>query len=451
MALFLSRLNGISNPSFIRLYLAQVINLAGDSLTWLGLALLAHDLAGPQSGVVLAGALTLRVSTFVVVSPIAGVIADRVDRKGLMVGTHLARMGLVSLLAWVTQIWQLYAVVLSLSLFAACFTPTYTATIPLVTSETERPKAIALSSATYQLLGVLGPGLAGSLAAIVGTRQIFWLDAATFAIAAGLILTLPISLRPQSAPSLSPSVQAYGADLTVGSLCLGRDPLLRYALALQLIAAIAGAEILVNSVGFVQDSLHAGQLEYGWVMAAFGVGATLASLSLGLVRRRLRLAWIMGGGVALMSLALLPAHSAGLGGLLVLWSLAGMGQTFVNLPTQLLIADRVAVELQGRVYGAQFAWSHLWWVGAYPLAGWMGKQGSAYFFYSGLLSTVMLLGVYIVLKPQGLATAPGQWHQHVHHHDGLSHESDAHDHSHDPAAPTTRQDTHSHLHFHGVS
>jgi MFS transporter, NRE family, putaive nickel resistance protein len=445
-----SHLNGISNPNFSRLYLAQVINLAGDSLTWLGLALLAHDLAGPQSGAVLAGALTLRVSTFVVVAPIAGVIADRVDRKWLMVGTHIARMGLVSLLAWVTQIWQLYAVVLSLSLFAAFFSPTYTATIPLVTSETERPKAIALSSATYQLLGVLGPGLAGSLAAMVGTRQIFWLDAVTFAMAAVIILTLPISLRPQSAPSQSPSVKTYWADLTVGTLCLGRDPLLRYALALQLIAAIAGAEILVNSVGFVQDSLHAGQLEYGWVMAAFGVGATLASLSLGRVRQRLNLAWIMGGGVALMILALLPANFAGLSGLLVLWSLAGMGQTFVNLPTQLLIAARVAVELQGRVYGAQFAWSHLWWVGAYPLAGWMGKQGSAYFFYSGLLAAVMLLGVYIVLKPQGLSTVPGQWHRHAHYHDGFSHESDAHDHFHGTETDLT-ENTHSHLHFHGIS
>jgi hypothetical protein len=58
-------LQGLKNPIFARLYLAQTINLVGDSLTWLGLALLAFELAGEKSGTVLAGALTLRVGAFV--------------------------------------------------------------------------------------------------------------------------------------------------------------------------------------------------------------------------------------------------------------------------------------------------------------------------------------------------------------------------------------------------
>jgi MFS transporter, NRE family, putaive nickel resistance protein len=76
-------LQGLHNPIFARLYLAQTINLVGDALTWLGLALLAFELAGAQSGTV-AGALTLRVMVFVLLSPIAGVVADRCDRKLIM-------------------------------------------------------------------------------------------------------------------------------------------------------------------------------------------------------------------------------------------------------------------------------------------------------------------------------------------------------------------------------
>jgi MFS transporter, NRE family, putaive nickel resistance protein len=90
-------LQGLNNPIFARLYLAQTINLVGDSLTWLGLALLAFELAGAQAGTVLAGALTLRVTAFVILSPIAGAIADRASRKRLMVVTHLARMVIVCL------------------------------------------------------------------------------------------------------------------------------------------------------------------------------------------------------------------------------------------------------------------------------------------------------------------------------------------------------------------
>ena len=55
----------LRNQVFARLYFAQTINLIGDALTWVGLALLAFELAGKNAGVILSGALTLRVAAFV--------------------------------------------------------------------------------------------------------------------------------------------------------------------------------------------------------------------------------------------------------------------------------------------------------------------------------------------------------------------------------------------------
>ena len=88
----------LRNPIFARLYAAQTTNLLGDALTWLGLALLAFELAGNNAAVVLSVALTLRVTAFVVLSPFAGVLADRVDLKTILVTTHAAWMGIVCLL-----------------------------------------------------------------------------------------------------------------------------------------------------------------------------------------------------------------------------------------------------------------------------------------------------------------------------------------------------------------
>jgi MFS transporter, NRE family, putaive nickel resistance protein len=164
----------LRNSIFTRLYAAQTTNLLGDALTWLGLALLAFELAGNESAIVLSGALTLRVTAFVVLSPFAGVLADRLDRKTILVTTHLARMGIVSLLPFVNAVWQIYVIVFALNVFYAFFTPTYQATIPRVTGQEDYPQAIALSSATFQLLGVLGPGIAGAIAVFVGARQVFF-------------------------------------------------------------------------------------------------------------------------------------------------------------------------------------------------------------------------------------------------------------------------------------
>jgi MFS transporter, NRE family, putaive nickel resistance protein len=278
--------HALHHPAFAKLYLAQTISLLGDALTWVGLALVAFELAGEGAAGVLAGALTLRVLVFVLLAPIAGTIADRLDRKQIMVTTHLARLGIVCGLPWVTQGWHLYALVLALNGFTAFFTPTYKATIPQVTGKDDYAGAIPLSDATYHLLGVLGPGFAGMVAAGVGVRMVFWLDGCSFLIAAGLILSMP-SLQPvraDDAPAIAPehSRQGFfgklGADLRLGTVVLFGDASLRYALAVQGVAAIAGAPILVNTVGYVQGSLHLGQGAYGWVMAALGIGATFAAI-----------------------------------------------------------------------------------------------------------------------------------------------------------------------------
>lgn len=406
-----------------------------------GLALLAFELAGKNSAVVLSGALTLRVSAFVLLSPLAGAIADRYDRKRIMVITHLVRMGIVSLLPFVTQVWQIYALILALNIFNAFFTPTYQATIPLVTGQEEYPQAIALSSATYQLLGVLGPGLAGSVAAFIGTRQVFFLDALSFLAAAVLILTLPGQLRTEQSQSVRTAGRTW-QDIKQGTTCLWSDSLIRYTLAMQLVASIAGAQILVNTVGYVQGTLSLGNQQYGWVMAAFGIGATLASVAFGTFNQRVKQTTFSLIGAGLITVALLPANYASLAPLMILWLIAGAGQTWVNLPAQTLIAERIPKSIQGRVYGAHFAWSHLWWAFSYPLAGWLGSNFSHNSFLYGSLIGLMLLGaVQLKLSPSETEPMPEVfWHDHDHLHD------EYHKHDHHPGIWVSNPHIHPHSH-----
>ncbi len=213
----------VTNPIFFRLYLAQTISLFGDALTWLGLALLAFELAGKSSPLVLASALTIRVTAFVLLAPLAGVVADRIDRKPILIITHLGRMFLVCLLPFVREIWQIYLLILGLNIFNAFFTPTYQATIPLVTGKAEYPQAIALSSATYQILGVFGPGIAGVLALFIGARDLFFWDGASFLVAAILIVTLPGNLRVGN-DIADRSMGQIWEDIQAGTIRLWSDP-----------------------------------------------------------------------------------------------------------------------------------------------------------------------------------------------------------------------------------
>ncbi|MBD2307221.1 MFS transporter [Chroococcidiopsis sp. FACHB-1243] len=437
--------SSLRNPIFARLYTAQTTSLLGDALTWVGLALLAFDLAGKNSAIVLSLALTLRVTAFVLFSPLAGAIADRFDRKPILVATHLIRVVIVSLLPFVTEVWQVYVLIFALNTFNAFFTPTYQATIPLVTGQNDYPQAIALSSATFQLLGVLGPGIAGSVAALIGARQVFFLDALTFLIAAGLIFTLPDRLRASSQLSSQTKGRTW-QDIKDGTTRLLTDAPIRYALFMQLVASIAGAQILVNTVNYVQGTLKLGNVQYGWVMAAFGVGATLSAVVVGSANRRLPRTTFVLCGAILVTLALLPANFSNLALLMVLWLLAGAGQNCVNLPTQTLIADYISADAQGRVYGAHFAWSHLWWGISYPLAGWLGSYFSdREFLYGSLVGLTVLIAVQLALSPQGrdrehIHVHKSFWHEHEHVHDEH--------HQHEHVRETLAREPHNHFHKH---
>lgn len=384
----------LRSPTFAKLYFAQTVSLLGDAFTWVGLALLAYQFGREKSAVILSTALTLRVLAFILFSPFAGVLADRIDRRKILYITHFIRMGIVGCLPFVTAEWQIYGLVFLLNVFNAFFTPTYKAIIPQVIEPAYYRQAIGLSTATFQLLGMLGPGLAGVLAVWLGARDIFFVDAASFVVAGILILQLPGALLngPPAEKSGAEPLSAW-ADVVRGATLLFGDPLIRFALAIEFVSAIAGAQILVNTVGHVKDGLGLTDTYYGWVMGAFGIGATIAAFGGSFDKTRSRRVSLIGGAL-LLGLAITGANFVGYPVLLGLWLVAGLGQSLAEIPSETLIGERIEAGQQGKVFGSHFAFSHLWWAIAYPIAGFTGSQFPGQnFLYGGLLTLGLLVTV----------------------------------------------------------
>lgn len=381
--------------------------MLGDAFTWVGLALLAYQFGREQSAVILATALTLRVTAFIIFSPVTGVLADRIDRKKILYVTHFIRMGIVACLPFVSAEpdvarWQIYVLVFLLNVFNAFFTPTYKSIIPQVVEKAYYRQAIGLSTATFQLLGVLGPGLAGVLAVWLGARDIFFVDAASFVLAGVLILLLPGELlNAASASERREKPLSAWADVLNGARLLFGQPLVRFALAIEFVAAVAGAQILVNTVGHVKDGLHRADTDYGWVMGAFGIGATLAALLSGSLDKTPSRRVSLIAGALLLGGAIAGANFVGYPVLLVLWLLAGLGQSLAEIPSETLIGETIPDAQQGKVYGSHFAFSHLWWAIAYPIAGYTGSHYPGLnFLYGGLLTLLLLVAMLVGFSPK---------------------------------------------------
>ena len=390
----------LKNKVFAKLYLAQTISLVGDAFTWVGLALLAYQLGGERSPVILATALTLRVTAFIIFSPFAGVLADKVDRKKILYITHFIRMLIVCFLPFITAEWHIYVLVFFLNVFNAFFTPTYRAVIPQIIEGRYYREAVGLSTATYQLLGVLGPALAGVVAVWLGAREIFLVDAASFIIAAVLILAIPKNELQKGVTAAARQSHSTWVDVIKGMRLLFSNKILQFALSIEFVSAIAGAMILVNTIGHIKNALHADYKYYGWVMAAFGIGAAVAAFVSGSIDKSKTRAVSLISGALLLGATICFANYVVYPVLLVLWLLAGLGQSLAEMPSETLIAENIEAADQGKVYGSHFAVSHVWWAITYPVAGFLGSRfPQKDFLYGGLLTLAIAFAAMLIFKP----------------------------------------------------
>ncbi|TGN16934.1 MFS transporter [Leptospira idonii] len=402
MQFIVEPLKPLRNFTFTKLYFSQIASLLGDSFTWLGLALLTYEINPKNSAAVLASALTLRVSAYIFFSPFAGVMSEKIERKKILITTQCARMIIVCMLPFITKEWQIYGLIFALNVFAAFFTPTYRAIIPQIVEKTIYREANGLSMATFQLLSVFGPAIAGIAAVWLGAKQIFLVNGCLLLIAIIPLLLIPAASLQKGMIMSNKSSKTTGSEIIKSIKLLFGNRIIRFALSIEFISAIAGAMVLVNSVGLVKTSLKLDDTHYGWIMSAFGLGAALSAFLLGSLDKSKTRSISLISGALIIGLSISIANFVPYQGLILLWILAGIGQTLADMPSETLIGENIHPEDQGKVYGAHFAFSHLWWAIAYPIVGMIGIHfPERDFLYGGLLTLGVALVTIIIFQSFG--------------------------------------------------
>src|SRR5919204_3517408 len=157
------------NADFRRLYLASVISLGGD--WFLLVALFGLVLRYTHSGVAVAFVLAAQDLTFFAVSPVAGVLADRLDRRKLMVGADLARTLLVLGFLFArspSTVWIVFPLMAVVACFSAAFEPASMAALPNLVEREDLATANALSGSVWGTMLAVGAALGGLVTALLG-------------------------------------------------------------------------------------------------------------------------------------------------------------------------------------------------------------------------------------------------------------------------------------------
>ncbi|MFF5971267.1 MFS transporter [Streptomyces sp. NPDC012769] len=377
-------LSVLREPTFRRLFTAQVVALLGTGLATVALALLAYDLAGADASAVLGTALALKMAAYVTVAPLAGALAGRVSRRTLLVSADLARACAALALPFVSEVWHVYALIVLLQTASAAFTPVFQATVPEVLPD-ERPytEALSLSRLAYDLESLASPALAAALLALVPYPWLFAGTATGFLASAALVLSVVLPHPRPRPPASGGGVGAgFGARLVLAT------PRLRALVALDLGVAAAGAMVLVGTVTLVRDTLGRPDGDVPLALAAYGAGSMVVALLLPRLLDRVDDRHVMLTGafalpVVLGALALgLAAPAARPGGalpwsgLLAAWLLAGAATSAVLTPGGRLLRRSADPADLPAAFAARFSLAHACWLLTYPLAGWLTARTS---------------------------------------------------------------------------
>lgn len=440
-----SETNPFAIVAYRRLFAAHAISLAGTGVTTIALALLAWKLGGAKAGQILGTALALKMAVYVFLSPVMAAKAQRLPRRRWLVTLDLLRGGLVLLLPLVTEVWQIYVIVVLVHLCSAGFTPVYQATIPdLVTNHDAYNKALSYTRVAYNLEHILSPLAAAALLHVMTFDTLFLLDAGTFVVSAGLVATVALP-RPQE----KDRADSVFRDALWGIQAYVRTPRLRAVFAMYLTVACASSMVIVNTVVYVGEYLAGSESETALAYGAAGCGAIVAALLLPAWLRRSTPRMVFLCGAVLLVLALVAtASTPGWRGFLVLWCLIGGGLSICQTPVGAVIRDSCNPGDSPAYFAASFSLSHLCWLGGYLIAGFTGAYlgfAASALFLAGLavVGLVLLWRIYPNPDPLELEhTHEALTHDHAHahdeHHRHAGHEgAHSHAHTHEPV-------THSH-------
>ena len=260
------------NRGFRSLFFASVISLGGDWFLWVAINSLIYE--ATHKALYVGLAILAQEFAFFLASPIGGVLADRVDRRKLMIVCDLARavICVAFLLVGSDRLWLAYVLLPLLASFAAPFDPAFSAATPNVVDRGDLPAANALNGSLWGTMLAVGAGLGGVVSGAFGADTAFLVDAVSFLVSAALLM----SIRRRFSESRHETTEHPSAiDATRETWRFARrDRRVLSLLAVKFgFGAAAGLLALIPVMAL--DVFKAGNVGFGLLMAARGVGALI--------------------------------------------------------------------------------------------------------------------------------------------------------------------------------
>ncbi len=294
------------NRDFRVLLVSQGVSSLGDAVSFTALPLLVLALTG--SGVAMGVVGALQTLPDLVFGMVAGALADRSDRKRMMFAADLGRAFLTALIPLSVLLGgPTMAIILiiaaPMSILRALFLAGYTASVPGLVGRPQVARANAIFETVYSAGYIVGPSIAGVLAASIGPGPTLGIDAASFALSSIGLFLVQRPLRAQVDRARTRIVD----DIHEGIVFILHHSILRSAILLWGLSSIITAPIVAALAFRITRDLGQSASILGLVLTAYGVGTVGGSLAATRMGRRTSVALVLLAGELATGLALMGA------------------------------------------------------------------------------------------------------------------------------------------------
>ncbi|WP_323960306.1 MFS transporter [Arthrobacter sp. JZ12] len=315
---------------------------------------LVYDILTDQNAAAMGVVMALQLGPQLFIAPLAGLIADSVDRRRLLIATQsvMAALGLglgLLVVFGLAELWHVYAFALALGVVSAIDAPARQAFASELVRDEFLPNAVALNSASFNGARMIGPAVAGLLTAAVGPGWVFLINAVTF----GAMISVLGVLRRSELRILERSAPGRGRIRAGFSYVRGRPDLMMVMFAVFVVGTF-GLNFAVYIAAMARTEFNTGAGIFGTLSSIMAVGSVTGAL-LSARRERPRLRFVFGAAGAFGAVCILAAlaPSVWLFGL----ALVPVGLFALTLMTSAnaYVQTTTAQEMRGRVMALYFA------------------------------------------------------------------------------------------------
>ena len=247
---------------------------------------------------------------FLMFTLFGGVIADRVNKRRLLLVTQTAMMVLAFVLATLTYlkvitVWGVAAIAFANGVAMAMNAPSYQALVPKLVRREELTNAIALNSAQFNMSRILGPTLGGYAMLLLGIAGNFFLNGVSFV---AVLWALTKLQYPEEKLARKESLLR---SLRSGFVYLNSHPQMRVLMSMTAVVSFLGMPFITFIPYFAKIQLNAGESGLGWLLACSGTGSVLGAVTiavLGHIRHRGRVVTVAGVVFFVAILAFSESH-----------------------------------------------------------------------------------------------------------------------------------------------